>query len=123
MLKTRYRKSGFLVAAALLLFASGALAQQGNRADMMTQRLKEQLALTDSQSVLVHAVFDSMMVQAAKDRDAHGGDRDAMMSAARERMERADKQIEAILTADQLKKYQEYKEERQQRFGRRQREN
>lgn len=90
-----------------------------SRAEQMTNRLKDSLQLSTEQVKKVRAIYDSMQVRMASDREANRGDRDAMMQAMRTRTEKADKEIEALLTPDQKKKFEVFKKEREQRMRQR----
>ncbi len=89
------------------------------RAEQMTNRLKDSLQLSTEQAKKVRAIYDSMQVRMATDREANGGDRDAMMQAMRIRMEKADKEIEALLSPDQKKKFEVFQKDREQRMRQR----
>jgi hypothetical protein len=80
------------------------------------ERLKEQIALTDSQAAAIGSILAVARQQAASDREAHRGDREAMRAAARQRAENTDKAIEALLTEDQVPKYREIMKELRQNF-------
>lgn len=90
-----------------------------SRAEQMTNRLKDSLQLSTEQTKKVRAIYDSMQVRMASDREANRGDRDAMMQAMRIRTEKADKELEALLTPDQKKKFEVFKKEREQRMRQR----
>jgi hypothetical protein len=110
----------FVGALLIPMFSHAQQASDGkSRAEQMTNRLKDSLQLSTEQAKKVRMIYDSMQVRMASDREAHGGDRDAMMQAMRTRMEKADKEIEALLTPDQNKKFEVFKKEREQRMRRR----
>jgi Spy/CpxP family protein refolding chaperone len=80
------------------------------------ERLKTELKLTPEQTAKIQKILDDAQKQAEIDRQKHQGDREAMMKAMRERWEKIDKEIEAVLTKEQKKKYEQIKKERQERM-------
>ncbi len=95
-----------------------AFAQQdrGRGFGMYLERLKQELNLTPEQVTKIQKILDSAQKQAEADREKYQGDREAMMKAMRERWEKIDKEIEAVLTKEQKKKYEQIKKERQERM-------
>jgi protein CpxP len=90
-------------------------AERGSR---VLDRLKTDLALTDSQATAIDSILTASRKQAASDREAHRGDREAMMAASQLRTMKTDKAIEALLTEDQITKYREIMKEMRQNFRR-----
>lgn len=80
------------------------------------ERLKAELNLTLEQTAKIQKILDSAQKQAELDRQKYQGDREAMLKAMRERWEKVDKEIEAILTKEQKTKYEKIKKERQERI-------
>jgi Spy/CpxP family protein refolding chaperone len=80
------------------------------------ERLKTELKLTPEQTAKIQKILDDAQRQAEIDRQKYQGDREAMMKAMRERWEKIDKEIEAVLTKEQKKKYEQIKKERQERM-------
>jgi len=80
------------------------------------ERLKQELNLTPEQVTKIQKILDSAQKQAEIDREKYQGNREAMMKAMRERWEKIDKEIEAVLTKEQKKKYEAIKKERQERM-------
>lgn len=93
-----------------------------------TNRLKEQLKLTDEQTTKVKALLTENMekqraefekrreeMQKARE-EGQQMDRDKMRAEMQTRMEAQDKQIEALLTPEQKTKYQEIVKERSERM-------
>jgi Spy/CpxP family protein refolding chaperone len=80
------------------------------------ERLKTELKLTPEQTAKIQKILDDAQKQAEIDRQKYQGDREAMMKAMRERWEKIDKEIEAVLTKEQKKKYEQIKKERQERM-------
>ena len=81
--------------------------------------LTDRLSLTAEQSASVRNILyeeASLARQAMKDAD---GDRAAMRSAMRARIEESDRRIEALLEPDQQEAYRKYREERLQEMRQR----
>jgi len=91
--------------------ASG-YAQNQTRADHRFDKLKSFLALTEDQSVKVKEILAKAEEQTAKEQNANPVNKRKQKRNAKIRMKEMDKQIEALLTPEQLKKYQAYKIER-----------
>ncbi|CUS97231.1 Spy/CpxP family protein refolding chaperone [Candidatus Chrysopegis kryptomonas] len=89
---------------------------RGRGFGMYLERLKRELNLTPEQVTKIQKILDSAQKQAEIDREKYQGDREAMMKATRERWEKIDKEIEAVLTKEQKKKYEQIKKERQERM-------
>jgi periplasmic protein CpxP/Spy len=90
----------------LALVASDGLAQ-GMRAtpEQRVQRLKDSLALNDDQAGKVLKIYQDMDQKRSELFNASGGDRQAMMESMRGLNDKADAQIEALLTPAQKVKY------------------
>jgi Spy/CpxP family protein refolding chaperone len=97
-----------LCLALLLLAVGGASAHQRiSRAEERSQHLKGLLSLTEDQAKQVAAIL--------KKHEPKPGDSGSLRTRAKaERSERAasDKEIQALLTPDQLKKFESYKKAR-----------
>ncbi len=89
------------------------------RAQRNTDQLTKKLKLTDDQKTKVLAIFTEQNTQMAKLREDNKGDRDAMRAANQKLMADTDVKLGAILTADQKKDYEAWKEERKANMGRR----
>jgi Spy/CpxP family protein refolding chaperone len=85
--------------------------------EQRTQRLKDSLALTDSQAVQILAIFRENEVKRSELFDVNSGDREAMRESMRILARETDAKIEAILTPDQNEKYQVLKKQWQERRG------
>lgn len=96
-----------------------------------TNRLKEQLSLTDEQTTKVKALLTENMekqraefekrreeMQKARE-EGRQMDREKMRAEMQTRMDSQDKQIEALLTPEQKKKYQDVIKERNERLNER----
>ena len=115
----------FTLASLFLLFISTqhGFAQRGRQTpEERAQRLKEQLSLTDSQTVLVTAIYkQSQQDMSAKMDSLKSDDPQARRQLMRETMDKSDADVQKILTDDQKKKFDELKKQRQQMFQRRNR--
>jgi hypothetical protein len=120
-------RCAFLTLLLLLCLAPLALAQpMGGRAfadsttiEKRVTVLTDRLSLTAEQSAAVRSILyeeASLARQAMKDAD---GDRGAMRSAMRARIEESDRRIEALLEPDQQEAYRKYREERLQEMRQR----
>jgi periplasmic protein CpxP/Spy len=100
----------------LALVASDGLAQ-GMRAtpEQRVQRLKDSLALNDEQAGKVLKIYQDMDQQRSELFNASGGDRQAMMESMRGLNDKADAQIEALLTPAQTLKYTAIKKQREEK--------
>ncbi|MFN3134225.1 MAG: Spy/CpxP family protein refolding chaperone [Candidatus Kryptonium sp.] len=102
------------------IFISFTLSQDRSRGyGGFLERLKQELNLTTEQVAKIQKILDSAQKQAEIDREKYQGNREAMMKAMRERWEKIDKEIEAVLTKEQKKKYEVIKKERAQGYRRR----
>ncbi len=113
----------FAVLVSLVMAFSQSMLAQGSqdsaRAARRAAALKDSLGLNDKQTTKIQALFLKSQQQMAKERDAHQGDREEMMKAMRQHMQEMDKQINAVLTPDQRKKYEELMKERRERMRQR----
>jgi Spy/CpxP family protein refolding chaperone len=82
-----------------------------------TQRLKDSLALSDSQAVQILAIFQENDVKRSELFESNSGDRDAMRESMRILARETDAKIEAILTPEQNEKYQVLRKQWQERRG------
>jgi protein CpxP len=89
----------------------------GDRTQARLEELKTRLALTDAQVPQVEAILKEAAEEGRRDREANPGDRQELGKRARERMQKVDAKIEALLTDDQKAKYEELKNERRQHYG------
>jgi Spy/CpxP family protein refolding chaperone len=112
------RRTFVLVIFAFTLFLSNYVFSQerGRGFGGFLERLKTELKLTPEQTAKIQKILDDAQRQAEIDRQKYQGDREAMMKAMRERWEKIDKEIEAVLTKEQKKKYEQIKKERQERM-------
>ncbi|OON68902.1 hypothetical protein [Hymenobacter sp. CRA2] len=88
------------------------------RADMQTQRLTNQLALSADQQTKVRAIYlaQANEFDAARAQMTPGSmDRDAMRQKMQEGRTRYDEQLKAVLTPEQFTKYTAQREDRMER--------
>lgn len=90
--------------------------RDSSRNFMNIDHLKTQLSLSDEQTAKLQGILESFRKQTQTDREKYQGDRPAMMKAAQERILKLDKEMEALLTPEQLKKYEQMKQERRERM-------
>ena len=104
-----------------------ALAQpQGRQMMSPKQRadtLGKQLSLDSVTVAKIAAIYEKSQKLIADKRDELQGDMDAMRSAMTEIREKTNKEIIALLTEEQVKKYEEIQKAQQQRMQRRPRNN
>ena len=107
----------FAITAILLLSATQAFAQiDSTRTLKRLEDLRTALSLTPDQTAKLKPILFDAQAQGRKIREEYGDDREGARDAMREQMPKTDSKIEALLTADQKKKYEEYKKERMQRM-------
>ncbi len=114
-----------LVSLLIVLFIStAAMAQpgRGNRAEMETNRIKEKVGLTDEQTKSVRTILKQRSEAMRKEFEVHEGDRSAIREAMQKNMQKSDSTIEKLLTADQKKKFELYKKERDEEIRNRMKE-
>jgi Spy/CpxP family protein refolding chaperone len=113
-------KGKILILGFLVLFIAitiPAVSQERRRGfEGYLERLKAELNLTPEQTAKIQKILNSAQKQAELDRQKYQGDREAMLKAMRERWEKIDKEIEAVLTKEQKAKYEKIKKERQERM-------
>ena len=80
------------------------------------KQLKEQLSLSDEQTTKVQKIFEENQKKMTDMRASFQGDFDGMRAAMQVMQAKQDSSIEKLLTADQVKKYEGVKKERQQRM-------
>jgi Spy/CpxP family protein refolding chaperone len=105
-------KIKMLIGALILIAGITAYAQNQTRVDHQLDQLKSLLSLTDEQSVKVKDILTKAEDQTVKERDAKQMNRHKILRNSQIRMQGMDKEIEAILTPEQQKKYESYKLER-----------
>jgi periplasmic protein CpxP/Spy len=105
------------IIALLLVSATQAFAQVDSaRVLQRLEALRTALSLTPDQTAKVKPILFDAQAQGRKIREEYGDDREGAREAMREQAPKTDAKIEALLTAEQKKKYEEYKKERMQRM-------
>jgi hypothetical protein len=93
----------------------GGMKNPAQRAERMTGMLQKKLNLSDDQSVKVKAIFVARAAQVDSLKAKNPGDRKANREAFKALKRDTDKQLQAILTADQQKAYNELKAQMKER--------
>jgi hypothetical protein len=107
----------YAIIALLLVSATQAFAQVDSaRVLQRLEALRTALSLTPDQTEKVKPILFDAQAQGRKIREEYGDDREGAREAMREQAPKTDAKIEALLTAEQKKKYEEYKKERMQRM-------
>ena len=102
-----------LLLVALFIGLTGLIgAQNQQRTEHRIQRLQEALKLTDDQTTKITEIMTRQEKQAAQEQSSKPLNKRSMMKNERMRMSAMDKEIEPLLTPEQLKKYESYKKER-----------
>ena len=102
-----------LLLVALFIGLTGLIyAQNQQRTEHRIQRLQEALKLTDDQTAKITEIMTRQEKQAAQEQSSKPLNKRSMMKNERMRMSAMDKEIEPLLTPEQLKKYESYKKER-----------
>ena len=102
-----------LLLVALFIGLTGLInAQNQQRTEHRIQRLQEALKLTDDQTTKITEIMTRQDKQAAQEQSSKPLNKRSMMKNERMRMSAMDKEIEPLLTPEQLKKYESYKKER-----------
>jgi len=99
----------------LILFVgfSGAIsAQNKTLIERRVEQLKEALQLNDEQTFKITEIMSRLEQKNEQEQSAKPINKKAIMKERQKRLNEADKEIEALLTPAQLKKYESYKKER-----------
>ena len=101
----------------LLLSATQAFAQiDSARTLKRLEDLRTALSLTPDQTAKLKPILFDAQAQGRKIREEYGDDREGARDAMGEQLKKTDGKIDALLTADQRPKYEQYKKERMQRM-------
>jgi protein CpxP len=101
-----------LLLAVLFIGLTGLMnAQDQSRTEHRVQRLKEALKLTDEQTAKISEIMTRNEQKATQEQSSKSLNKRAMMKNERIRMKAMDKEIEPLLTPEQLKKYESFKKE------------
>lgn len=104
--------TGLMLVAFMVLTAASAFAQPPRMsAEDRTKRLTEQLSLTTDQAKKVLAIYKRSEEDMRKIFESAEGDRESMRESMRGQREKVNKEIEALLTADQKAKFEEIKKQ------------
>jgi len=107
----------FAVMVLSVLSVSQAFAQRDSaRVLQRLDDLQKALSLTVDQTAQITPILFDAQAQGRKIREDYGEDREGARDAMREQAQKTDARIQALLTADQIKKYDEYKKERRQKM-------
>ncbi len=103
---------------ALLMFNTLSFAQESStaRAEKNTQRLKEELQLSEDQVSKVQVANQKRMEQMQNIRAEGKGERKEKMSKIKAIMDEYDKEMKAILTPDQYTKFEQIKDEQRDKL-------
>ena len=112
-----------LVIRIAMLFSPRAQAQQQRvTIEDRVKILKDSLKLSDEQSVKITKILEDQREEMTTAMNENRDNRDAMQTARKEIMKKADEQIKSVLTEDQAKKYDAMVKSRRARMGQRTRE-
>ena len=115
--------AGFWGAAIGLVPAIANMQAGSYRVEEKVQQLKQRLSLTEDQTVKVRAILQAAHAPAGQAKaGASDADRQAMFQAAKERREKMNQEIKAVLTAQQQTEYDKYQEERRAQWQKKMRE-
>jgi hypothetical protein len=104
--------TGFMLVAFIVLAAASAFAQpQRMSAEDRTKKLTEQLTLKEDQAKKVLAIYKRSEEDMRKIFESAEGDRESMRETMRTHREKVNKEIEALLTAEQKTKFEEIKKQ------------
>lgn len=120
--KIRNTLIAILLLGGLISAGSASAQRQMPTPQQRVDRLKDSLALADTQVTAILKIYQEAD-QARKKmfESSNTDDRDARMAAMRSLSEKTDTQIEALLSDTQKAKYEEMKKQRVQGFGGRRR--
>ena len=102
-------------AAGPLVSAQGRMMSPEDRAEQVSKRL----VLNEEQKGKLVKVYQAMQKEMQEKMPDLMGDREEMRKAMQTINAKGDKEVEKMLTKEQLAKYEEFKKERQQMRGRR----
>jgi Spy/CpxP family protein refolding chaperone len=98
-------------------FGQGA---RGFSVDDRVKQISERLKLTSDQQKKIRAIYEKQGEEMRKmfEQMGQGGDREAMRETMQKQREKNEKEVEALLTADQKKAYAAWRQEMSQQFQR-----
>lgn len=97
-----------------MLLSQGRMMSPEDRAEQLAKRLE----LDKEQKGKLVKIYQSLQKEMQEKLPDLMGDREAMRSAMQEINAKGDKEVEKMLSKEQLAKYEEFKKERQQMRGR-----
>ena len=113
-----------VIAIVALSFQQVAQAQRMRmKPEERAKALKDSLSLSDEQAAKVTKIYEAQQAEMREKMGELQGDRDAMRQAMQAMTAKTDSLIGAVLTKDQLKKYQELQKQMRQPMMQRQRNN
>jgi protein CpxP len=95
-----------------IFFTGLTLAQDAQKIENRVKRMKEALQLTDDQATKIQEIYMREEQQSVQDKQAKPVNKRTMMKRMRQQMMATDKEVEKLLTPEQLKKYDSYKKQR-----------
>lgn len=111
-----------VIAIVALSFQQVAQAQRMRmKPEERAKALKDSLSLSDEQAAKVTKIYEAQQAEMREKMGELQGDRDAMRQAMQAMTAKTDSLIGAVLTKDQLKKYQELQKQMRQPMMQRQR--
>jgi Spy/CpxP family protein refolding chaperone len=104
--------TGLMLVTFVVLAAASAFAQPPRMsAEERTKKLTEQLTLNEDQAKKVLAIYKRSEADMRKIFESAEGDRESMRETMRGHREKINKEIEALLTAEQKTKFEEIKKQ------------
>lgn len=97
-------------------FISLSFAQNPTRTERRIQQLSEFLSLSNEQTAKITDIFTKYDQKATQEQSAKQVNKKAVRKNMIKRLAEMDKEIEPLLTPEQLKKYESYKKEQQNRM-------
>jgi Spy/CpxP family protein refolding chaperone len=116
--------SGLVLIIGMVILCSTLVQAQPQRMSIedRVKILKDSLKLSDEQSTKITKILEDQREEMTNAMNENKDDRDAMQTARREIMKKADEQIKALLTEDQAAIYDKMVKSRRARMGQRTRE-
>jgi Spy/CpxP family protein refolding chaperone len=105
-------KTKIIIIALSVIIGFTAYSQNKTRVDHRLDQLKTFLSLTDEQSIKIRDILMKAEDKAVQESQAKPVNKHKALRNSQIRMQEMDKEIEALLTPEQLKKYESYKLER-----------
>ena len=90
---------------------------KGERGAKRLEHLQQRLNLTSEQTAKIKAILEKSRAEAKAAREQKGDNKEAFRTAMKDRIQKIDAEIQAVLTADQKTKYAELKAEMKIKHG------